>query len=152
MCVILCYYRFQDSVQHFKVLRDGAGKYFLWLVKFNSLNEMIKYHKNSSVSRGQKIFLREPETVRISFPLSPPLSSLSLPFSLPSLSLSLLLLCDLQFLLSLSLSPSLSVISFYSLFHTSLFSTIPPSFLPPFISFPHLLLLSFPSTIVVSHR
>ena len=51
--------RYGDSVQHFKVLRDGAGKYFLWLVKFNSLNEMIEYHRTSSVSRGQKIFLKD---------------------------------------------------------------------------------------------
>ncbi len=49
--------RFQNAVQHFKVLRDGAGKYFLWLVKFNSLNELIEYHRKSSVSRGQQIYL-----------------------------------------------------------------------------------------------
>lgn len=55
----LSHTRYGDSVQHFKVLRDGAGKYFLWLVKFNSLNEMIEYHRKSSVSRGQKIFLRD---------------------------------------------------------------------------------------------
>ena len=36
-------------VQHFKVLRDDAGKYFLWVVKFQSLNELITYHKTSSV-------------------------------------------------------------------------------------------------------
>lgn len=36
-------------VQHFKVLRDDAGKYFLWVVKFNSLNELCNYHKTSSV-------------------------------------------------------------------------------------------------------
>ncbi|KAB1266060.1 Growth factor receptor-bound protein 2, partial [Camelus dromedarius] len=32
--------KFGNDVQHFKVLRDGAGKYFLWVVKFNSLNEL----------------------------------------------------------------------------------------------------------------
>ena len=37
------------NIQHFKVLRDDAGKYFLWVVKFNSLNELITYHKTSSV-------------------------------------------------------------------------------------------------------
>lgn len=37
--------RFQDGVQHFKVLRDGTGKYFLWVVKFNSLNELVNYHR-----------------------------------------------------------------------------------------------------------
>jgi hypothetical protein len=50
-------------VQHFKVLRDGAGKYFLWVVKFNSLNELVDYHRSTSVSRNQQIFLRDIEQV-----------------------------------------------------------------------------------------
>uniref|UniRef100_A0A8C5W6D8 GRB2 related adaptor protein like n=1 Tax=Microcebus murinus TaxID=30608 RepID=A0A8C5W6D8_MICMU len=29
-----------DQVQHFKVLREASGKYFLWEEKFNSLNEL----------------------------------------------------------------------------------------------------------------
>ncbi|XP_033118497.1 growth factor receptor-bound protein 2-like [Anneissia japonica] len=51
--------KYGDKVQHFKVLRDGAGKYFLWVVKFNSLNELIQYHRNSSVSRTQTIHLKD---------------------------------------------------------------------------------------------
>ncbi|XP_065179814.1 growth factor receptor-bound protein 2-like [Sycon ciliatum] len=51
--------RFQGQVQHFKVLRDGAGMYFLWVVKFNSLNELVEYHRTSSVSRTQTIYLRD---------------------------------------------------------------------------------------------
>eukprot|EP00043_Microstomoeca_roanoka_P009515 m.90831 g.90831 ORF g.90831 m.90831 type:complete len:264 (+) comp14605_c0_seq2:284-1075(+) len=47
-------------VQHFKILRDDVGKYFLWVTKFNSLNELINYHKTSSVSRGEEIFLTTP--------------------------------------------------------------------------------------------
>jgi hypothetical protein len=47
-------------VQHFKILRDETGKYFLWVVKFNSLNELINYHKTSSVSRTEDIFLKFP--------------------------------------------------------------------------------------------
>jgi len=47
-------------VQHFKVLRDDAGKYFLWVVKFNSLNELVNYHKTSSVSRSEEITLKAP--------------------------------------------------------------------------------------------
>ena len=46
-------------MQHFKVLRDGAGKYFLWVVKFNSLNELVEYHRSSSVSRSQTIYLKD---------------------------------------------------------------------------------------------
>ncbi|XP_022780261.1 growth factor receptor-bound protein 2-like [Stylophora pistillata] len=51
--------RFGEGVQHFKVLRDGAGKYFLWVVKFNSLNQLVDYHRTSSVSRSQTIYLKE---------------------------------------------------------------------------------------------
>ncbi|XP_031554222.1 growth factor receptor-bound protein 2-like [Actinia tenebrosa] len=51
--------KFQGNVQHFKVLRDGAGKYFLWVVKFNSLNELVDYHRTSSVSRSQTIYLKD---------------------------------------------------------------------------------------------
>lgn len=58
-----CYCRFGNDVQHFKVLRDGAGKYFLWVVKFNSLNELVDYHRTTSVSRNQQIFLRDIEQV-----------------------------------------------------------------------------------------
>ncbi|KAI5625584.1 growth factor receptor-bound protein 2 [Silurus asotus] len=50
-----------NDVPHFKVLRDGTGKYFLWVVKFNSLNELVDYHRSTSVSRNQQIFLRDIE-------------------------------------------------------------------------------------------
>lgn len=46
-----------DGVQHFKVLRDQSGKFFLWVVKFNSLNELVEYHRSASVSRSQDIKL-----------------------------------------------------------------------------------------------
>ncbi|XP_046855315.1 growth factor receptor-bound protein 2-like [Xenia sp. Carnegie-2017] len=54
---------FNGAVQHFKVLRDGEGKYFLWVVKFKSLNELIDHHRKCSVSRTQKIFLTDTNTV-----------------------------------------------------------------------------------------
>lgn len=48
----------EGSVQHFKVLTDGqAGKYFLWTVKHNSINELIECHKSKSLSRTEDIFL-----------------------------------------------------------------------------------------------
>jgi growth factor receptor-bound protein 2 len=52
-------------VQHFKVLRDAQGKFFLWVVKFNSLNELVEYHRTASVSRSQDVKLRDmiPEEV-----------------------------------------------------------------------------------------
>ncbi|KAM3598162.1 uncharacterized protein V6R79_014497 [Siganus canaliculatus] len=55
--------KYGNDVQHFKVLRDGAGKYFLWVVKFNSLNDLVDYHRSTSVSRNQQIFLRDIEQV-----------------------------------------------------------------------------------------
>jgi hypothetical protein len=59
--------RCSDGVQHFKVLRDAQGKFFLWVVKFNSLNELVEYHRTASVSRSQDVKLRDmvPEEVRI---------------------------------------------------------------------------------------
>jgi len=51
--------KYQDQVQHFKVLRDGMGKYFLWVVKFDSINELIDYHRTTSVNRGQNILLKD---------------------------------------------------------------------------------------------
>ena len=45
-------------IQHFKVLRDDSGKYFIWAVKFNSLNELIEYHITRSVCRKDDIFLK----------------------------------------------------------------------------------------------
>ncbi len=58
-----------DGVQHFKVLRDAQGKFFLWVVKFNSLNELVDYHRSTSVSRSQDIKLRDmvPEEVSFKF-------------------------------------------------------------------------------------
>ncbi|CAK8689128.1 unnamed protein product [Clavelina lepadiformis] len=51
--------KYGTGVQHFKVLRDGAGKYFLWVVKFSSLNELITYHREQSISRTQTILLAD---------------------------------------------------------------------------------------------
>lgn len=36
-----------------------AGKFFLWVVKFNSLNELVEYHHSASVSRSQDIKLKD---------------------------------------------------------------------------------------------
>ena len=52
-------FRCSDGVQHFKVLRDAQGKFFLWVVKFNSLNELVEYHRTASVSRSQDVKLRD---------------------------------------------------------------------------------------------
>jgi growth factor receptor-binding protein 2 len=41
------------------VLRDGMGKYFLWVVKFDSINELIEYHRTTSINRGQNLVLKD---------------------------------------------------------------------------------------------
>ncbi|XP_005092858.1 growth factor receptor-bound protein 2 [Aplysia californica] len=51
--------KFQNGVQHFKVLRDGGGKYFLWVVKFNSINELVNYHRTATVSRSHDIYFKD---------------------------------------------------------------------------------------------
>jgi len=35
------------------------GKYFLWVVKFDSINELIEYHRTTSVNRGQNLLLKD---------------------------------------------------------------------------------------------
>ncbi|XP_060705267.1 GRB2-related adapter protein 2a [Hemiscyllium ocellatum] len=51
--------RHEEDVQHFKVLRDGKGHYFLWSEKFDSLNKLVEYYKVSSISKTTQIYLRE---------------------------------------------------------------------------------------------
>ncbi|XP_032869236.1 periaxin-like [Amblyraja radiata] len=65
--------RHQDDVQHFKVLRDGKGHYFLWSEKFESLNKLVEYYKVSSISKTTQIYLRDgkKETKGGHIPLEP---------------------------------------------------------------------------------
>ncbi|XP_022080350.1 growth factor receptor-bound protein 2-like isoform X2 [Acanthaster planci] len=51
--------KYGESIQHFKILTDLSNKFFLWVVKFNTLNELVDYYKAASVSRTQQIFLKE---------------------------------------------------------------------------------------------
>ena len=50
--------KFRGGVQHFKVLRDGKGKYFIWCVRFISLNQLVYHHQTASVSATQPIYLK----------------------------------------------------------------------------------------------
>uniref|UniRef100_A0A8C3QQV0 GRAP protein n=1 Tax=Cyanoderma ruficeps TaxID=181631 RepID=A0A8C3QQV0_9PASS len=56
-------------VQHFKVLRERNGKYFLWEEKFNSLNELVDFYRTTTISKEQQIFLR-PRFVQAQFDFS----------------------------------------------------------------------------------
>ncbi|XP_050748872.1 GRB2-related adapter protein 2 isoform X2 [Gymnogyps californianus] len=49
----------EDDVQHFKVMRDSKGNYYLWTEKFHSLNKLVDYYKTTSISRQKQIFLRD---------------------------------------------------------------------------------------------
>ncbi|XP_067859536.1 GRB2-related adapter protein-like [Heptranchias perlo] len=46
-------------VQHFKVLRDKEGKYYLWEEKFHSLNELVDFYRTTTIAKKQQIFLRD---------------------------------------------------------------------------------------------
>ncbi|XP_072916340.1 GRB2-related adapter protein-like isoform X1 [Hemitrygon akajei] len=46
-------------VQHFKVLRDNEGKYYLWEEKFHSLNELVDFYRTTTIAKKQQIFLRD---------------------------------------------------------------------------------------------
>lgn len=50
-----------DQVQHFKVLREASGKYFLWEEKFNSLNELVDFYRTTTIAKKRQIFLRDEE-------------------------------------------------------------------------------------------
>ncbi|NWI94793.1 GRAP protein, partial [Pitta sordida] len=47
------------DVQHFKVLRERNGKYFLWEEKFNSLNELVDFYRTTTIAKEEQIFLRD---------------------------------------------------------------------------------------------
>lgn len=47
------------SVQHFRILKDSENKYFLWSTRFDSLNKLVDYYRNETVSRTHQIFLRD---------------------------------------------------------------------------------------------
>lgn len=57
--LLLSLYRCGEGIQHFKVLRDTQGKFFLWVKKFNSLNELIEYHRTATVSRSHDVKLKD---------------------------------------------------------------------------------------------
>uniref|UniRef100_A0A4W4E9A8 Osteoclast-stimulating factor 1 n=1 Tax=Electrophorus electricus TaxID=8005 RepID=A0A4W4E9A8_ELEEL len=55
--------RHESDVQHFKVLKDSRGQYFLWTEKFGSLNKLVEYYMSNSISRQTCIRLHTDEQV-----------------------------------------------------------------------------------------
>lgn len=51
-----------NSVQHYRILKNNHLKYFLWSETFDSLNELVEYYRETSVSRSSQVFLRDLES------------------------------------------------------------------------------------------
>ncbi|CAJ1075892.1 GRB2-related adapter protein 2a [Xyrichtys novacula] len=49
----------ESDVQHFKVMKDNKGQYFLWSEKFTSLNKLVEYYKTVSISKTRAIYLND---------------------------------------------------------------------------------------------
>ncbi|XP_032392965.1 GRB2-related adapter protein 2a [Etheostoma spectabile] len=47
------------DVQHFKVMKDNKGQYFLWSEKFTSLNKLVEFYKCTSISKTREIYLND---------------------------------------------------------------------------------------------
>ncbi|GLD69403.1 GRB2-related adapter protein-like isoform X2 [Lates japonicus] len=50
-----------DHVQHFKVLQDRCGQYYVWDELFSSLNELVEFYHSNSIAKERTVFLRDPE-------------------------------------------------------------------------------------------
>lgn len=49
--------RHENDVQHFKVMRDRQGRYYLWSEMFTSLNKLVDYYTHNSISKQSRVFL-----------------------------------------------------------------------------------------------
>lgn len=49
----------ENDVQHFKVMKDSKGQYFLWSEKFTSLNKLVEFYKTTSISKTREIYLND---------------------------------------------------------------------------------------------
>ncbi|XP_072168285.1 growth factor receptor-bound protein 2-B-like [Diadema setosum] len=47
--------KYNESVQHFRILQDTAGKFHLWIVKFPSLDALVDYYRTTSVTRENQV-------------------------------------------------------------------------------------------------
>ncbi|XP_037648274.1 GRB2-related adapter protein 2a [Sebastes umbrosus] len=49
----------ESDIQHFKVMKDNKGQYFLWSEKFTSLNKLVNFYKSTSISKTREIYLND---------------------------------------------------------------------------------------------
>ncbi|XP_076147564.1 GRB2-related adapter protein 2b isoform X1 [Alosa pseudoharengus] len=80
--------RHEQDVQHFKVMRDNRGQYYLWTERFTSLNKMVEYYTQNSISKHSRIFLRNSDQQPQGFrgppePMPPPQSFRGPPEPMP---------------------------------------------------------------------
>ncbi|XP_030646197.1 GRB2 related adaptor protein a isoform X3 [Chanos chanos] len=54
-------HNYGDHVQHFKVLKDSYGHYYVWDEVFPSLNQLVDYYRTNSIARERTVFLRDGE-------------------------------------------------------------------------------------------
>ena len=64
--------RHEQDVQHFKVMMDHRGQYFLWTEKFSSLNKLVEYYRTTSISRQRQILLQDRSRESLAPPTSVP--------------------------------------------------------------------------------
>lgn len=50
-----------DHVQHFKVLQDRCGQYYVWDERFSSLNELVEFYHGNSIAKERNVFLMDPK-------------------------------------------------------------------------------------------
>ncbi|XP_076865252.1 GRB2 related adaptor protein a [Brachyhypopomus gauderio] len=50
-----------DHVQHFKVLKEREGNYYVWEEVFPSLNQLVDFYKINTIAKERTVFLRETE-------------------------------------------------------------------------------------------
>ena len=48
-----------DGVQHFRIYRNNSGKFFMWIVKFDSLNQLVAHHRQKPVLPCHHIRLKD---------------------------------------------------------------------------------------------
>lgn len=69
----------ESDVQHFKVLRDNKGQYFLWSEKFTSLDKLVEFYKATSISKTREIYLYDGTSANKNTALAQPAKRGSLP-------------------------------------------------------------------------
>ncbi|XP_029016872.1 GRB2-related adapter protein 2-like [Betta splendens] len=60
-----------SDVQHFKVMRDKRGQYCVWSEKFPSLNKLVDFYRENSLSKNSQLFLLREEATPTDRPSGP---------------------------------------------------------------------------------